>query len=143
MSSGELADAVRQWVHFDNVTEHLNKQLSNVRSLRSEYETKILELLEHQNLKHASLRVTGATLTCATRNKPNDLTWSFLEEQLHEYFKTSGVPDKTADIIRFLQTHRGGRTVEYLKKTTVNSATATTAQALPPPASQPASQPKK
>ncbi len=114
-----LAAAVRQWVHFDNLTESLNKQVANVRSLRNEYETKILTLLQEQNLKNATLKITGATLQYATRNKANDLSWAFLEEQLHEYFKTKGKRDETADILEFLQTHRGGKTIEYLKKTSL------------------------
>ncbi len=114
-----LAAAVRQWVHFDNLTESLNKQVANVRSLRGEYETKILTLLQEQNLKNATLKITGATLQYATRNKANDLSWAFLEEQLHEYFKTKGKRDETADILEFLQTHRGGKTIEYLKKTSL------------------------
>lgn len=121
-NNGELADAVRQWVHFDNVTEHLNKQLSNVRSLRSDYETRIIDILGRTNMKHATLKVTGASLSCATRFKASDLTWSFLEEQLREYFKTTGKHDDTDAVVQFLQRNRGGRTIEYLKKTTTTPA---------------------
>ncbi len=114
-----LAAAVRQWVHFDNLTESLNKQVANVRNLRGEYETKILTLLQEQNLKNATLKITGATLQYATRHKAADLTWAFLEEQLHEYYRTAGKRDETGEILAFLQKHRGGKTVEYLKKTSI------------------------
>ncbi len=123
----DLSTAVRQWVHFDNVAENLNKQIANVRSLRSEYESKILGLMNTQNLRHATLRINGATLQYATRSKATDLSWSFLEEQLHEYFhvKGSGNADATNDILAFLHRHRGGKTIEYLKKTPVPSTTPT------------------
>jgi hypothetical protein len=120
----DLSTAVRQWVHFDNVAENLNKQIANVRALRSEYEAKVLELLARQNLRNATLRVTGATLQCATRSKPSDLTWSFLEEQLHEYFRSKGKGkdhDETTEILTFLHRHRGGKTTECLKKTPIPS----------------------
>jgi hypothetical protein len=124
-------------VHFDNVAENLNKQIANVRALRAEYEAKVLELLARQNLRNATLRVTGATLQYATRSKSTDLSWSFLEEQLHEYFRTKGVADQTGDILTFLHRHRGGKIIEYLKKTpipptttTAVAATAATATAL-------------
>ncbi len=122
----DLATVVRQWVHFDNVAENLNKQIANVRALRSEYEAKVLELLGRQNLRNATLRVTGATLQYATRSKSTDLTWSFLEEQLHEYFRTKGARDDTAEILNFLHRHRGGKTIEYLKKTPIPPTTTPT-----------------
>ncbi len=121
----DLATAVRQWVHFDNVAENLNKQIANVRALRSDYEGKVLELLTRQNLRNATLRVTGATLQYATRSKSTDLTWSFLEEQLHEYFRTKGQKDDTSEILNFLHRHRGGKTIEYLKKTPLPPTTTT------------------
>lgn len=115
----DLATAVRQWVHFDNLAENLNKQIANVRTLRAEYEAKVLDMLARQNLRHANLRITGATLQYATRSKATDLSWSFLEEQLHEYFRTHGGSDNTSDILAFLHRHRGGKTIEYLKKTPI------------------------
>jgi hypothetical protein len=118
MSSPDLVNAVRMWVHFDNLAESLNKQVTNARALRSEYETKVLDQLEKSNMKNASLKVNGATLQRATRFKSTDLGWTMLEEQLHEYYKTSGKPDETKQIMAFLQKNRGGKTVEYLKKTT-------------------------
>jgi cation transport regulator ChaC len=121
----DLSTAVRQWVHFDNVAENLNKQIANVRALRAEYETKVLELLARQNIRHATLRVTGATLQYATKSKSTDLSWSFLEEQLHEYFRTKGTADQTAEILAFLHRHRGGKTIEYLKKTPLAQSTTT------------------
>jgi hypothetical protein len=129
--SEDLATAVRQWVHFDNLTENLNKQVANVRTLRNEYEAKVLELLARQNLRNASLRITGATLQCATRSKATDLSWSFLEEQLHEYYRTKGTRDETTDILSFLHRHRGGKTIEYLKKTPI--PVTNTTPALPNP----------
>jgi hypothetical protein len=130
--SDELATSVRQWVHFDNVAENLNKQLANVRALRSQYETKVIEILTHQNLRNATLRVTGATIQCASRTKPTDLTWSFLEEYLHEYFGTRR--DETSDILQFLQSRRNVKTVEYLKKTPVTSSSSSSSSAPVPTA---------
>ncbi len=123
----DLATAVRQWVHFDNLAESLNKQITNVRNLRSEYEAKVLEHMNTRNLQKATLRITGATLQYATRFKSADLSWSFLEEQLHEYYKSKGVRDDTGDLIAFLQKHRGKQTIEYLKKTPLPQATPGTA----------------
>jgi hypothetical protein len=122
-NTSELSEAVRSWVHFDNLAESLNKQVANVRNLRNQFETKILEIMDRMGLhQNASLKITGAVLQRAQRSKQSDLSWSFLEEQLHEYHKASGKRDETAQILQFLQTHRGSKSVEYLKKTSVSPA---------------------
>lgn len=116
----ELIDCVRHWVHFDNLAETLTKQVNNARTMRSTYEEKTLKLLEVSNLKNAVLQITGGTLQRQTRYKPTDLSWGFVEEQLQQYYKSKGKSDESAAILEFLQTHRGGKSVEYLKKTSAD-----------------------
>jgi hypothetical protein len=113
----ELIEAVRSWVHFDNLAESLNKQVNNVRSMRTTYEEKVLRMLENTGMRNAVLQITGATLQRQTRVKPVDLSWSLLEEQLHEYYKINRKQDETSQIIDFIQKNRGSKSVEYLKKT--------------------------
>lgn len=121
-SKEDLVNAVRHYVHFDNLAETLNKQVTNVRAMRSKFEADIITMLEAQNMKNAVLQINGATLQRQTRYQQANLSWSFLEEQLHQYYKSKGKPDETTGILDFIQKHRGGRPVEYLKKTTTSSA---------------------
>jgi hypothetical protein len=114
----ELVKAVQHWVHFDNLAETLTKQVTNARNMRAEFETKVLTLLEAQNMKHAVLQIKGATLQRASRYKASDLTWAFVEQQLHDYYKSRGRPDETPQIMEFMQKHRGGKTQDYLKRST-------------------------
>lgn len=118
----DLVYAVRHYVHFDNLAETLNKQVTNVRNMRAKFENDILTMLEAQGMKNAVLQISGATLQRQTRYQSTNLSWSFLEEQLHEYYKSKGKPDETAGILDFLQAHRGGRSVDYLKKTTTGAS---------------------
>lgn len=113
----ELINAVRHYVHFDNLAETLTKQVTNARSMRAEFETKVITMLEAQGMKHAVLQINGATLQRQTRFQSTNLSWSFLEEQLHEYYKIKGRPDETSAILEFIQKRRGGKSIEYLKKT--------------------------
>lgn len=113
----ELVYAVRHYVHFDNLAETLNKQILNARSMRAKFENDILIMLETQGMKNAVLQISGATLQRQTKYQSTHLSWSFLEEQLHEYFKIKGKPDETSNILEFIQKHRGGKSVDYLKKT--------------------------
>lgn len=114
--TNELVDAVRNWVHFENLSETLSKQAYNARTMKTKYETEVIRLLEVQNIKNAKIKITGATLQCVQRTKAGDLSWSFLEEHLQNYFKTKGKIDETKDILNFLQEHRGSKTIDYLKK---------------------------
>ena len=120
-----LVYAVRHYVHFDNLAETLNKQVSNVRNMRAKFENEILTTLETQGMKNAVLQISGATLQRQTRYQSTNLSWSFLEEQLHEYYKSKGKPDETAGILEFIQSHRGGKAIDYLKKTLTAQTTTT------------------
>jgi len=116
-NNADLIDSVRHWVHFDNLAEALSKQITNARNMRNNFEDKILKLLEAPGLKNAVLQLNGANLQKQTKFKASDLTWGFLEEHLHEYHKAKGKPDDTKLIVEFLQKNRGGKHVDYLKKT--------------------------
>ena len=124
MSSGhtELIESVRHWVHFDNLAETLNKQVANARNLRNEFEKKVLKLLETSNMRNTLLKISGATLQRATRQKPTDLSWTFLEDQLRAFFKEQGRPDETDRILEFLHSRREEKTIEFLKKTVAEAA---------------------
>ena len=115
--SSDLVDAVRHWVHFDNLAETLQKQVTNARDKRADFEAKILTYLETTAMRGATLQITGATLQRSTRPKTTDLSWSFLESHLHEYYKTKGRPDETAAIVEFLQSKRDTRLIPFIKKT--------------------------
>lgn len=117
----ELVDAVRHYVHFDNLAETLTKQVTNARTMRAQYEDKVLKLLETAGMRNAELKISGASLQRSTRYKTTDLSWTFLEEQLHMFHKTRGRPDETAQIMEFLQKNRGSKSIDYLKKTPVSA----------------------
>ena len=118
--SPELIESVRHYVHFDNLAESLTKQVANARTLRSEYETKVLTLLDTTGMRNAVLQINGATLQRSSKSKPTDLSWSFLEENLHAYFKSKAKADETTAIMEFIQQRRGAKTVEFLKKTSAD-----------------------
>jgi len=118
----ELIESVRHYVHFDNLAESLTKQVTNARTLRSEYETKVLTLLDTTGMRNAVLQINGATLQRSSKSKPTDLSWTFLEENLHAYAKAKGKPDETPAILEFIQQRRGAKTVEFLKKTSAEAS---------------------
>jgi hypothetical protein len=120
--SAELSNAVQHWVHFDNLAETLNKQVTNARTKRAEYEKKTLTLLDSMNLKNVSMEVHGATLTRSVKTDSEQLSWSFLEKHLHTYFASKKQPDQTTAILDSLQKARTVKSVEILKKSSTKPA---------------------
>ena len=113
----DLKDAVIHWVHFDNLAENHQKQAANARNKRSEFEEKILNYLDTTAFKGATLQITGGSLSRATRPKTTDLSWTFLETNLRDYYKTRGRTDETSAILEFIQSRREVKHIPYLKKT--------------------------
>ena len=116
--SADLSEAVRHWVHFDNLAETLNKQVVNARAKRTEYEKKTLTILDGMKLSNVSMEIHGATLTRTIKSESEQLSWSFLEKTLHTYFASHKQPDQTTAILDSLQKARTVRSVDFLKKTT-------------------------
>lgn len=122
MSNQDLVDAVRNWVHFDNLSAMLTRQVMNARNMRASFEEKILGLLG--NTKR--LRIQGATLEPATRKNSAGLNWTNLEESLHKYYETNKKTDETDLILTFLKDNRGTKVTTFLKKTPLVEESANT-----------------
>ena len=120
MSNESLIDAVRNWVHFDNVCAMLSRQIVTARNMRNTFEERILAQLGSTK----RLKIQGATLEPATRRNSVNLNWSVLEESLHKYYTTQKKTDETDAILKFMRENRETKTTVYLKKTPL---------ALPPP----------
>jgi len=116
MSGQDLIDAVRNWVHFDNLNILLARQVVTARNMKNTFEEKVLSLLG----KTKRLRIKGALLEPATRKNSIGLNWTTLEESLHKYYEANKKADETDEIIVFLKDNRGSKTTVYLKKTLVD-----------------------
>ena len=112
MSNQNLVDAVRNWVHFDNLCLMLNKQMTTARNMKASFEEKVLSMMAGTK----RLRIQGAILEPASKKSVTTLSWSGLEEALHKYYTTNKKPDETDAILGFLRDNRGTKSVVYLKK---------------------------
>lgn len=113
MSNNELVDAVRNWVHFDNLNAMFSRQIQTARNMRNTFEEKILALLG----KTKRLRIQGAILEPVTKKNNMPLNWTTLEESLHKYYESTQKKDETEAILAFMKENRGSKMVTFLKKT--------------------------
>ena len=107
-----LAEAVRNWVHFDNLCSNLSKQMTTARNIKNKFEEQVLSLLGSAK----RVRIQGAFLEPTTKNSCVTLNWKTLEETLHKYYSDNNKPDETAALLKFLKDNRGQKTNVYLKK---------------------------
>jgi hypothetical protein len=74
MSNQPLVDAVKNWVHFDNLCNNLAKQMTTARNLKNNIEAQILSQLGKVN----RLRIKDAYLEPVSKSISVPLNWTGL-----------------------------------------------------------------
>lgn len=114
----DIANLVRSYVHYDNLTASLNKQTQNARTVRDEFEKKIIKTLDEKNMKHAIIQIVGGKLQIVEEKKIAPLTFNSLESSLHKYFIEHKESDITSDLIKFVKEQRTSENYLKIKKIT-------------------------
>jgi len=115
----DLTAFVRNYIHYDNLTNNYNKQITGARKLRNEFEHKIIQQLRASHMENAIIQVSGARLQMAEEKNVPSISIPRIEDWLHKYYarKGNGV-DETDAIIRFFreQKTKETQTIACLKK---------------------------
>ena len=114
----DIANLVRSYVHYDNLTASLNKQTQNARTVRDEFERRIIKELDEKNMKHAIIQIVGGKLQIVEEKKIAPLTFNSLESSLHKYFIDHKESDITSDLIKFIKAQRTSENFLKIKKIT-------------------------
>jgi len=113
-----LIEAIRGWIHMDNLLENHSAQAANARTLRGKHEQEAITLMKQMNLDRSTIQVSGASLTLQQKAAPAALTWSYLEKEVPEWATKNGVTAvQTKSLMRWLHDHREVKATESLKKT--------------------------
>jgi hypothetical protein len=118
INTSELANWVRNWVHYDNFATSMYRQTANSRKVRDEFEEKILSALRVSNMENAVIQIAGGRLVVTEERHNQPLTLTRMEELLHSYFASKGQEDDTENIMKFMKKQRGYEIVKKLKKVT-------------------------
>jgi len=113
-----LADMIRSWVHFDNLSATFARQAQQARTARARWEAQVLEHLRASKMMNAIIQIAGGRLSVHEEKHANPLTLQRLETLLHEYYgkKAPGSDDETSDIMAFIKANRGSTIESRLKK---------------------------
>ena len=112
----DLANLVRNYVHYDNLVTTLQKQTQNARIVRDDFEKRIIEYLKNKNMDNAIIQIVGGKLKIVEENHFNPLSFKFIEELLHQYYSSKKVSDDTSNIIKHIKSNRKMETNYKLKK---------------------------
>jgi len=120
MNNEALAHNIRGWVHYDNLTTALQKQLTNARKQRDSFEDQVQTLLHEHQMSNAVIQISGGQLQLQEEKATAGLTMKALQESIHSFFKSHPEipnPDKLAlELLNHIKEQRLVSTSLRLKK---------------------------
>ena len=120
MNNEALAHNVRGWVHYDNMSAALNKQITNARKQRDSYEEQIHLLLTQHQMPNAVIQISGGQLQLQEEKATAGLTMKALQDSALSFFKGHpeiANPEKMAnEFIQHMKQTRQVTTSLRLKK---------------------------
>lgn len=117
LNTQELGNLVRYWVHYDDAVAALNKQIQNIRKLRTSYEAQILQRLSASKQEGAIIQIGDGRVTVGDEKQAQPLSFKTLETFLHEYHLEKKKPiDETAEILKFIRGRREINVTKSLKR---------------------------
>jgi hypothetical protein len=113
----KLIEAIRGWVHMDNLYENHAAQASNARALRAKYEKEAITLMKQLHLEASTIQISGGSLALQKRATPTSLSWGYLNKEIPAWATSTGIsPTQSQSLLRWLHEHRESKEVESLKK---------------------------
>ena len=116
INKDDIANLVRNYVHYDNLAYSLQKQTNNAKIVRDDFEKRIIDELKKTNMENAIIQIVGGKLKVIEEKHFTPLTYKALEDSLHNYFLHKKKMDETLDVIKFIKTSRSTETSLKLKK---------------------------
>jgi len=112
----DLANLIRNYVHYDNLVINLQKQTQNSRIVRDDFENRIIKQLRDNKMENAIIQIVGGKLKIVEEKHTNPLSFKSIEDSLHQYYFNKKVSDDTSNVIKFIKESRKFETNYKLKK---------------------------
>ena len=120
MNNESLAHNVRGWVHYDNMTSALQKQIINARKQRDAFEQQVQTILETQQMTNAVIQISGGQLQMQEDKTTSGLTMKALQESIQLFFRNhpeiANSDKMTNELIHTIKQQRTVNTYLRLKK---------------------------
>lgn len=103
MNNEALAHNIRGWVHYDNMTTALQKQITNARKQRDAFEEHVQLLLKQHQMPNAIIQISGGQLQLQEEKVTSGLTMKALQESAISFFREHPeIPNGDKLVIQFL-----------------------------------------
>ncbi len=109
---------IQSWVHYDNLATAHNRQATNARKIRDEYEDNIINSLKGTTHENMIIQINSGRLQIVDEKHAQPLTYGKLEDILHDYYRHShpnGL-DETNAILKFIRERKGYVVSKKLKR---------------------------
>jgi len=112
----DIANLIRNYVHYDNLVTNFQKQTQNARIVRDDFEKRTINELKVSGMENAIIQIVGGKLKVVEEKHSPPLSFKSLEESLHKYYQLKKQPDETSNVIKFIKESREFETNLKLKK---------------------------
>jgi hypothetical protein len=112
----DIANLIRNYVHYDNLASNFQKQTQNARIVRDSFEKRIIDELKRNKMENAIIQIVGGKLKVVDEKHSNPLSFKSLEDSLHKYYESKKMSDDTSNIIKFVKENRDFEVISKLKK---------------------------
>lgn len=112
----DIANLIRNYVHYDNLASNFQKQTQNARIVRDDFERRIINELKAKNMENAIIQIVGGKLKVIEEKHASPLSFKSLESSLHQYYQSKKQTDDTPNVVKFIKEHREFEVVLKLKK---------------------------
>lgn len=108
-------DDIKNYVIIDNKIKDYLKNLKNLRLKKHEYNTKIINHLENNNLKNATIKINDGFLNYSYIQQNQNITFKYLEICFDKFFKNQ--PEISDSLLKFIKNEREIKYNKELKRT--------------------------
>jgi len=112
-----IGNLIRHWVHYDNSIVAANKQIKNLRDLKSTYESQAIKTLQSSGMKNPVIQIDGGRILLGEDKTSQPLSFTMLEATLNKYYASKpGSRPETKEILSFIRENRKTETAPCLKR---------------------------
>ena len=104
---------IKEWVKYDNEIKELNKKIKDLRNIKMDITTNIMNYVNENNINDSTIKISDGNLRFANVKVQSPLTYKYIEECLLEIINDD---TKVKQIITYIKNKRESKYVEEIKR---------------------------
>ena len=108
-----FTENIKLWVKYDNEYKEQQENLKRLREQRNTLENNIMEHINENNLKNATIQITDGTLKFGHAKVASPLTFKYIEECLNDIISDK---EQITNIINYIKQKRTYKNTENIRR---------------------------